>query len=335
VADSLHTNPDPAPQQLSLFDGANGTPEAPSLLPPSPQARVAEALPAYERWLIGAGKAPQTVSNFLSDLRQLCAFAPRQELRQFTTAALESFLGYQRRDRGLAEKSVVRKITTLKSFFGFLLEHGVLSDDPARRLLYPSVPPGLPDILSDEEVQRLLQAAHERPQWHALIATLRYSGAKREEALALQRSDVDLDGPIPLLALRKRRPSRYGRDRAVPLEEPLRTILRRYLDALEGPYLFPLHVRSVAWGLTHYAERVGIARPVTAQTLRDTFAVAWLRQRLSSERELRRAGLAAAERELRARHDRELLDLLGLADRTAAVAVTKYRALAEPVGGPA
>lgn len=299
--------------------------------PPVGSRPVADALPLFERWLVGSGKAEHTIASFLSDLRQLAAFYPTRPLDQLSTSDLQLFLGHQRRDRGLAPSSIERKTAALKSFFGFLFAQGLVPHDPARRLIYPDYAPTLPDVLSDAEVARLLEVTRDRPLWHALVATLRYTGAKREEALALQRRDVVLDGPAPAVALRKRRPSRYGRDRVVPLVEPLRTILRAYLATLEGPLLFPLHVRSVAWGLDEYARRAGISVPVSAQTLRDTFAVAWLRERLPAERALRAAGHLDEELALRAQHDRQLLDLLGLADRTAAETIARYRALAGPV----
>jgi integrase/recombinase XerC len=326
---------DSAPRQLSLFGEATLVQQPVRPTPPlDASAPIAAALPAFARWLAGAGKAPQTIAAFTSDLRQLAAFYPGRSLTALTTADLERFLGYLRQDRRLAEKSVERKVTALKSFGQFLLAEGVVAEDPARRLLYPALAPPLPEVLTDEEVVALLAAAADRPLWHALIATLRYAGPKREEALALQRGDIVLDEPSPVLTLRKRRPSRYGRDRVVPLVQPLRDILRAYLTHLDGAYLFPLHVRSVAWGLSHYAARAGIAKPVSAQTLRDTFAVAWLRERLPSEREVERLGLAEAAAALRARHDHELLALLGLAEHTAPVALAKYRALAGDVRPP-
>lgn len=334
VDDQLPPQSDPPPRQLSLFGDAQlpqSTPRPTATLDPT--TPIANAIPAFARWLAGAGKAAQTIAAFCSDIRQLAAFYPQRPLANLTTADLERYLGYLRRDRRLAMKSVERKVTALKSFGQFLVAERITLEDPARRLLYPALALALPEVLSDEEVEQLLAAAAEKPLWYALIATLRYAGPKREEVLALQRRDVTLDGPSPTLALRKRRPSRYGRDRVVPLDEPLRTILRTYLATLDGAYLFPLHVRSVAWGLSYYAARAGIAQPVSAQTLRDTFAVAWLRARLPSEQEAERLGLAEAAAALRAEHDRELLALLGLAENTAPVAIAKYRALAGDISG--
>jgi site-specific recombinase XerD len=318
---------DEPPRQLSFLDAQT---DPGSSLRRS-DVTVADTLPAYERYLIGSRKAAQTVAGFTTDIRQLAAFYPQRPLSDLSTAHLQTFLGHLQRDHRLSEKTITRKTTALKSYGAFLVAAKLLASDPAASLVYPALHLPLPEVLSPEEMQRLLQAAQEKPLWYALIATLRYAGAKREEALALRREDVAFGGPAPTIALRKRRPSRYGRDRIVPLTEPLRQILRQYLAGLEGPYLFPLHVRSVKWGLAHYAQRAGIGRPISAETLRDTFAVSWLQERLASEAELARLGLEEALAAVREQHDRGLIAVLGLAEGTrhAEEAVRAYRTLVE------
>lgn len=299
-----------------------------------PDVTVGETLPAYERALVGARKARHTISSFLGDIHQLAAFYPRRPLPSLTTAHLQFFLGSLQRNKNLSEKSLTRKITSLKSYFRFLAAARLVPHDAASLLIYPALQPQLPEILTDDEVARLLDATAAHPLWHALVATLRYAGPKREEALALQRGDITLDALPPSITLRRRRPSRYNRDRTVPVPPPLQTILRDYLADLDGTLLFPLHVRSVQWGLSHYASQASITRPVSAQTLRDTFAVAWLRERVQLEAEAERQGDRDRYAALVDSHNRRLLDLLGLADNTAAVAIAKYRGLAQPIGSP-
>lgn len=317
-----------ATMQPPLFDPDTLTPQPdPVDTLRRPNVTVEETLPAYERALVGARKARHTISSFLGDLHQLAAFYPRRPLPSLTTAHLQFFLGSLQRDKNLSEKSLTRKITSLKSYYRFLAAAQLVPHDAAALLIYPALQPQLPEILTDDDVARLLEATAEHPLWHALVATLRYAGPKREEALALRRGDITLEGTTPSITLRRRRPSRYNRDRTVPLPPPLRAILRNYLAELDGTLLFPLHVRSVQWGLSHHATQAGIARPVSAQTLRDTFAVAWLRERVELEADAERQGDRIRHAALVDAHDRRLLDLLGLADNTGVVAIAKYRGL--------
>jgi len=319
--------------QLSLFSHQELPHEPdPAAHNRKPTVLIEEAIPIFERYLLGAGKAQQTISNFAGDIRQLARYYPARPLHTLVTADLQLFLGHLQRDHHLSEKTITRKITSFKSFFRFLSSIELVPYDVAAYLIYPALQPQLPDILSDEEMTRLLDVTRSTPLWHALTATLRYAGPKREELLALQRADVDLPGRPPAVTLRRRRPSRYNRDRTVPIPDPLVGILDEYLKQLEGPYLFPLHVRSVQWGLSSYGKQAGITRPLSAQTLRDTYAVTWLKAHVPSETEARTAAPGEAYGALVALHDRQLLELLGLADHTAPATIAKYRGLAQPVG---
>ncbi len=293
---------------------------------------VTEVIPLFETYLAGAGKAKHTIANFRGDVRQLAAFYPKKPLPTFSTADLQLFLGQTQRDRRLSDKTITRNITTLKSLFHFLASVEIVRFDVAAHLLYPSLQPQLPDILTNEEFANLLRVVQDKPEWRALFAVLRYAGPKREEALALQRTDIDLNSNPPAMTLRRRRPSSYNRDRTVPVPPELRAILQPFLAQLQGPHLFPLHERSVQWGMSFYGKQAGIARPLSAQTLRDTFAVNWLRDHLETEREVERLGLRDAYGALVAKHDQQLVQLLGLSDVTAPVATAKYRGLASPVG---
>lgn len=320
--------------QLPLFPDLPPPPPPPArsrrLSPPSASTplTVTATLTDYAAYLVGAQKAPATVRVFLSDLRQLAAFYPDRPLTAFTTADLALVLG-QLRQRGAALKTIDRKITTYKNYFAYLTARGLIPHDPAAALLYPSFTAPLPEILTDVEVERLLAVARDDAFWAALIGVFLYAGLKVSEALALQRHDVVLEPPRPHLLVRRRRASRAGRDRVVPLDPRLQPLLARHLATQPGLWLFPVPVRTLDWRLKHYARQAGITRPVSAQDLRNTFAVAFLRRCLAREASLTHPADRAAAR---AAHDRALLDLLGLAPPSAETILPQYRRLAEAAG---
>lgn len=301
-----------------------------SPLPPpatGPHATVAEALDEYAQYLVGAQKAPQTVSDFVGDLRQLAAAFPDRAIADLTTADLAAWLGRLERERGLTKKTIERKVSALKSFWRFALQRGLARGDAAARLLYPSLVEPPPQVLTPDELERLLSETGDRPMWQALVAVCALGGLKRDEALSLRLSDLQLEAQPPLLTIRRRKPSRYGRDRTLVVPDRLAELLRRYLPLCQGPLLFPLAIRSVQWGLSSFAQRAGIDKPVSAQVLRDTFAVRWLEERLPAERALFAAGRREELAALRARHDAQLLDILGLSPNSHETTIPRYRAL--------
>ena len=100
------------------------------------------------------------------------------------------------RDRGLAPSSVERKVAAIKGFHKFLVREGVTTNHPTARLPLPKVPERLPDVISIDEVDRLL--AQPFPDGavglrdRALLETLYGCGLRVSELVGLDTTDLDL-----------------------------------------------------------------------------------------------------------------------------------------------
>ena len=171
-----------SPQQLSLFDAPQGPePEpqpgapAPNAAMPLDQARAAQnttrlnvrsplanAVEAYHDHIAGSELSPHTVKSFIYDLNILIEFAgATRPISQIAQKDLENFMDWLVNGRGVPcnPKSLSRRLTTLKAFFRWLTDNGVIDEDPAAPIAHKPVTTPLPDILTDEQIEEVLAAA--------------------------------------------------------------------------------------------------------------------------------------------------------------------------------
>ena len=111
---------------------------------------------------------------------------------------LNEYIESLRGARGYRETTTARKVAAIKSFFGFLSENGVVTEDPTQSLGSPKVGRNLPKYLTEDEVNRLLDgAAHSgtpEGQRDATILELLYAtGLRVGELVSLDVSSLDLN----------------------------------------------------------------------------------------------------------------------------------------------
>ncbi|MGH7540436.1 MAG: site-specific tyrosine recombinase XerD [Gemmatimonadota bacterium] len=232
------------------------------------------------------GLSARTVDAYLRDARRLVEHVSEAgvrgpggigypELRDFVAELAE---------RGLAASTVARAISSLRSYFRFLLEEGEIEADPAERLESPSAGRPLPDVLSYPEVERLLATVTPGQAFafrdRAILEVLYGCGLRVSELTGLRALDVDLEEGL-LRVLGKGR-----KERLVPVGADACRALRRYLresrprlDRGEsGGRVFlnrhgrPLSRMGVWKILRGYVERAALSKRVTPHTLRHSFA---------------------------------------------------------------
>lgn len=233
-----------------------------SLLPP--------AIKAWEMYLNDQGRSPNTVKAFLSDVRILTQFIPPDRtLGAITTRDLNRYFEWMEKERPVpcSPKTLARRITSTKSFFRWLHQYGVLLVDPAEKVLQRSVMSPLPTVLTDEEVQFVLQAAdrhrHERKpdaRPFALVYLLLATGIKKSECLGIHINHIDLGAPDgPIVFIRYASPSNRYKERKIPLPEDWIPAYREYLSQYEPvDQLFPWSPRRLEYLLEDIGEEAGL-----------------------------------------------------------------------------
>ncbi len=267
------------------------------------RASLRQAIAAFQDYMRARDFSPHTVRSFNSDLHILEQYIGAEKaVGDIGTRDLNEFVRWLTVGRGepCSPKSLSRRITTLKVFFGWLAETGVLPEDPAAPVIHRPVLTPLPRVLSDEEVERVLEVTQAlrrgdppdaRP--HLLVSLLLHTGIKKGECVNIALDHIDLSDPAhPVLWIRYASPRRKHKERRIPLPPDWPTVLAEYRSQYElRDRLFPWTERNLEYVLNEVAERAGIPDGLSFETLRWTCAVRDYRSGMSSEALRQKLGL--------------------------------------------
>jgi len=288
IADTEHEQSFAA--QLPLF----GTTDAPAPTPkPAPKpdldagSAFNKALGAFEHYMEQRGFTANTRQAFRLDLQLLSEYlGPGIAVGHIATANLNAFLSWMTDSRGVAcsPKTLERRITSLKVFFGWLAEIGTLTRDPAAPLIHRTVSPPLPDFLNEAQSRAVLEVAQRLragsagqpadPRPYTLITLLLHTGVKKGECVKIVPNHIDLTNPArPALWIRYNQPSRQHKERRILLPDWWPPVLQEYLQAYHPrQYLFPWTPRNLEYILTRVGADAGLER-LSFEMLRWTCAV--------------------------------------------------------------
>jgi integrase/recombinase XerD len=198
-------------------------------------------------------------------------------------------------------KSLARRITSLKAFFRWLHEYGVLLVDPAEKVVQMSVISPIPTVLTPNEVQALLEAAqsHRRAQnpdirYFALLDLLLNTGIKKSETLALSVNHVDLEAPNgPVLFVRYASPQHRYKERKISLPESWVEIYPEYKARHNiTDRLFPWSPRRLEYLLEDLSLEAGLAKHVSFEMCRWTCALSDMLSGMEPEKIRQKLGIS-------------------------------------------
>jgi integrase/recombinase XerD len=277
-------------------------------LPPPLRAdsTLAAAVESFGEYMLRKGFSDNTIKAFRNDLKIMTGFLDGEtQLHRISTRHLEEYLEWMQHSRGksCSPKTLARRITTLKVFFGWLHGIGVLGTDPAEPVLQQPARTPLPIILRDEEVSRLLRAAQDylfdtkepdaRP--YLLISLLLQTGMKKAECANLLVSDIDTSDPqAPAVTIRYADERNAHKNRRLHLHSGILSALDNFLQQYKpATYLFECTPRNLEYVLDEVGKRAGIhSTQVGFETLRWTAAVRDFRNNVSEERLREKMGLS-------------------------------------------
>ncbi len=260
-------------------------------------SKLTAAYAPYRTYMEQQGKSLNTIKAFLGDIRLLRKyFAERNEnpaLGDITTEELNAFLHWLCHERksektgkliGCKPKSYARRVTSIKSFFGWLFETGILTSNPATAVVQRSARAPLPRILTDTETERLQSTARDmlwsprkpdaRP--YLLVTILLQTAMKKNEIMNLALSDIDLSNPRePVVMVRYSDPRYAHKERKLFLRPDFSPVYKQYLRKYKPKErLFECSPRNLEYVLSDLAEAAGLPRNhVSFEILRWTSAV--------------------------------------------------------------
>lgn len=188
-------------------------------------------------------------------------------------------------DLGITPRSIARNLSSLRSFYHFLVIDGYVEQDPTELLESPKIPKHLPSVLTLDEVERLLSSLDlsvpQERRDHCMLELLYSCGLRVTELCSLRLSDLYLD------ELFLRVEGKGSKQRLVPLSGRAVRELKLWLQERAGlrikpgeeDYVFVSHQRgkrvsriTVFHNIKLYAERAGIEKVISPHTFRHTFA---------------------------------------------------------------
>lgn len=295
-------------EQLELFPAPKASREErkvaakPPLTSASP---LSAAMRGFHQHMIEVEFSPHTIRSFSGDLSLLARYLGADTaVGEISIAKLRQFLHWLRYERGVPcnAKSLSRRLTTLKVFFGWLQETGVLIEDPAAPLVHQRVSTPLPHILTDTEVERVLQTTEmllhhpdepdARP--HLLVTLLLHTGIKKSECMNIALHHIETGNPgSPVLYIRYENPRQRYKERRLRLPSSFVGAWRLYLDQYKPrAKLFECTARNLEYVLHNVARQAGIEGGISFESLRWTCAVRDYRGGMDEETLRRKMGLS-------------------------------------------
>jgi site-specific recombinase XerD len=288
-----------AGNQASLFDRKKYKgvlPQTYQIEPPAAGHSVLKTLLAYNTYLRSGGYSKYTPDDFTSDVKKFGLFVKDKKISEIRTVDIQQWIGEIK--KVMKEKTVSRKISAIINYFLWLEKEKVLSVNPASSIRYMRITSPLPDILFDEECQKLLAAASADPRSYLLVLLLLETGMKKEELFDLELIHFDFsDKYAPELWL-KHTGKKVSKDRKLKLPHEVVPVFHEYVKRYGiTDILFPYTPRFIEMILTDTAKKAELQKKVTAGILRDTFVVRCLKRGEEIEKVLVRIGLSAASGE--------------------------------------
>lgn len=201
---------------------------------------------------------------------------------EVTEENLKKYMAYMERKKFKAS-TISRSIASIKAFYHYLLKEGLVRKDISDCLKAPRVERKTPDILSVEEMEKLLNqpsgGSDKEIRDSAMLKLLYATGIRVSELISLRVSDVNMQ--MGFLICRE-----GDRERMIPFDSQVQEALRRYLirarnhmasneakDILFVNCSGTSMSRQGFWKLIKsYARKAGITKDITPHTLRHTFA---------------------------------------------------------------
>lgn len=232
------------------------------------------------------GLAVNTLSSYRQDLEIFMDFLSNKKISFLLGTSKNDIVDFMlaQKDKGISANSISRRLTALRMFYRFLIRERILTSDPTNLIDSPKLWKRIPDTLSLNEVESLLnQPSHKSIQGirdKAIFEVLYATGMRVSESVNLKISSINSDvGFVRCIG-------KGNKERIVPVGRKALDCLRKYMEAArpkllnkkESEFLFLNRFgkkisRQSLWKLINkYATLAGIKKNIKPHTLRHSFA---------------------------------------------------------------
>jgi len=177
------------------------------------------------------GLSANSIAAYINDINKLMVFAD-EELKKLAPEKvklnhLKKFVEWIN-DKGVSPRTQARTISGIKSFYKYLLMEGKVSNDPTTLLESPKIGRKLPDVLTIEEIDQMIDAIDltkaEGQRNKAMLETLYSCGLRVSELVNLKISNLAFDQGFIKVE------GKSNKERLVPVSEKAVEEINKYLD---------------------------------------------------------------------------------------------------------
>jgi integrase/recombinase XerC len=226
-----------------------------------------------------------TITAYRNDLNSFAdyieVFFELDDALVITRRMISSFIA-DLAESGITARSINRKLSSIQSFYGFLMKEGLLDSNPAKSIQRPKTSSHLPSVMRSDQVKELFNPElfgndFEGMRNYAMLSVLYACGLRRDELINLKLSDIDFhSGQLKVLGKR-------NKERIIPIAEELIQVLKKYIDernalANSEPYVFlTIKAQKIYPSLVYdivknYLSKVTTMEKRSPHVLRHTFA---------------------------------------------------------------
>ena len=169
-----------------------------------------------------------TIKSYAKDLDEFHEFLKSEGLNISTFKYMDArnYLAMLY-DKGLKRSTVSRKISSLRSYYHFLIEHGEVENHPFLNLPFPKKEKALPTFLYENEIDALFESLDQSSKMYlrdkAILELLYATGIRASELISLKIERIDFDYMIIKVC------GKGNKDRIVPFNETTKSSLKEYI----------------------------------------------------------------------------------------------------------
>jgi tyrosine recombinase XerC len=218
-----------------------------------------------------------TILNYKLDLQDFRQFLKGADVADVDYLLVRKYLAHLK-EKTLTARSIGRKLSSLRSFFRFLVKDNYLKVNPTDAIASPKQEKTLPRFLTEEDVVRLIEAPNVETlkglRDHAIFETLYSTGIRISELVGLTEDAVDFIGATVKVF------GKGKKERLLPIGERALRAIRRYLEKrhVSSRRIFlnkskkPITDRGIRKVMDSYLRSLSLKEHVSPHTMRHSFA---------------------------------------------------------------
>ena len=224
--------------------------------------------------------ADNTIKSYDNDLTKLSNYYPKKDLLKLNQRDIEKYINSLSE---LAPTTVSHNISSIKTFYSYFLKTNKISIDPSDGIKQPKIGKHLPDYLTEDEIDKLLDIDIETPfdaRNKAILELMYGTGLRISEVVSLEFNNIDFEDCIVRVI------GKGSKERIVPINDYALEALKTYIEDYR-PSMIKKNINNYLFLNNHgkqmtrqgifkmikaECDKKNIKKDISPHTLRHTFA---------------------------------------------------------------